>query len=130
MRDEVSYLCDSDGIAIHEADSGIRNRYFNFTAYLRSAAVTELINSGSSLFSELDHATKAILEGHEDGPQYWAFPKAGVRTFRHDLVKSWRRASIYPYKNTDAGPVEQAERQVLGPIAGMESVSISRTAAL
>jgi hypothetical protein len=104
------YLCDTDGIAVHEADSGIRNRNFNFTAYLSSPAITALINNGNWFLSELDPTTRAILKTARAALSDHFRKRESERSV--DLVKGWRKSRIYPYKNTDAGPVEQAEREV------------------
>jgi Histidine kinase-, DNA gyrase B-, and HSP90-like ATPase len=104
------YLCDADGVAIHEADPGLRARSVNFTAYLTSPAVTELINSGESLLSELDPLTKAILKATRENINAHFRKRESERSV--DLVKKWRKEKIYPYKSKDIGPIEKAEREV------------------
>jgi hypothetical protein len=103
-------LCDEDGIAIHDVESTIRDRNFNFTAYLRSEAVSKLVESRNSFLHELDPVAKAVLAAARSALQGHFRRRESERSV--DLVKGWKRDRVYPYRNNDAGPIERAEREV------------------
>src|SRR5262249_46523161 len=57
------YLCDDDGIAIHEADPMLRDRSFNFSAYVSSPTITELAKGDWSFFYGARGGNQAGAEG-------------------------------------------------------------------
>jgi hypothetical protein len=104
------YLCDDEGIAVHEAETGQRDNPFSFTAYVSSPTITELAKGDWSFFTEMDEKIKPVLKAVRDKLNVHFRRREAERST--DLVKQWRRDRIYPYKNRDAGPIEKAEREV------------------
>ncbi len=108
--DRRLYLCSQEGFPLDEMQPGIQAPRFNFTAYLKSEAISVLANEGMTGLSEIDGVTtpaieeaKRVLREH--------FRKRAEEEAR-GLVDQWKQENVYPYRDEPKTPAEEVERQV------------------
>jgi hypothetical protein len=112
------YLCDADGVSLHETDIGqkIRASGFEFTVYVKCDHFRELDKTGALILDELHPDVSAILG---------AVNRAVTAHFRRKLserqsqiIERWKSELIYPFEAKAAlNAVEEAERQVFDILA-------------
>lgn len=109
------YLCDESGFSHSQMQPGIQAPGFNFTAYIRSAFVRELSDSGDLGLHEIHPELKKLLDS----------AKEQLRShFRHrsaeeagNLVDYWKEEAVYPFDGAPNSPLEEVERQVFDVVA-------------
>lgn len=108
------YLCDADGMALHEVQPGIHAPGFEFTAYLRWRDVRGL---GSAVFlADIGHeqltpmleAARDLLRTHF---------KQRIEAKRAEMVRRWKSERTYPYEGEPRTAVEAAARELFDIVA-------------
>lgn len=117
------HLCNASGLPLqlcHSKASGTKG--FSFTAYLKSDHISELAEHG---MLELDVLESSLREAIDN-----AIDKLNTYFQKRKLEKSvskidrWKNENIYPYKNKNYSPIEQAEKEMFDILAVNISDSI------
>ena len=113
--ERMLYLCSEDKFPLHRIVPGIQAPGFNFSAYLRSAYISQLHAQGTleigTLDSRLNDAienAKSTLRGHF---------KARTKEKLKGLVEQWKAEKIYPYENDPTTTGQEVERKVFDLVA-------------
>jgi hypothetical protein len=107
------YLCDFSGTALSEVLAGVQAPGFNFTAYARwdgfaADAALDLAELGSGDTADVIESARDRLRDH--------FRERGL-TRQRELVESWKREEVYPYKEPATTNVEQTSRDLFDVVA-------------
>lgn len=112
------YLCDSEGVSLHETESGVQIRApgFQFTAYVKCDHFRELDKDNNLVLDDLHPDVEAILKPTRQALKTYFRKRIAER--QRDTVERWKKEHIYPYEDHDRiDPVEEAERQVFDILA-------------
>lgn len=110
------HLCDSNGIALHEVESGVHAPGFNFTAYIKSDHFRELDKNNYLILDDLHPDVLAIVSRGKDAIRTHFRKKAAEK--HSQIVRQWKEEHIYPFEEKKSlTPVEEAERQVFDILA-------------
>jgi hypothetical protein len=111
-RDRKICLCNEGGFTLHQIDAGIRpGSEFQFTAYLRSAAIDQLHKDHRLELDELDPVLTALVDAARDKMRSHFREKKALAAA--DLVQEWKEEGIYPYAGDEKGDsIEKVRRQV------------------
>ncbi|MEV7254200.1 ATP-binding protein [Streptomyces cyaneofuscatus] len=108
------FLCDQNGMALHEIQPGIQAPGFDFTAYLRRGMFREI--GHDILLAEMEHeeispwveAARSAMRVH--------FKERSIER-RKQLISQWKQEGTYPYKGVPVTGVEVAEREMFDVVA-------------
>jgi hypothetical protein len=110
------YLCSTTGMPLRKVATRFHLPEFNFTAYLRSEYNEKLRETDENLdLAELHAPLVKAREEALDKIRAYAFERAAEKS--QEIVESWKRDDVYPYKGEAADPVEAIERQVFDIVA-------------
>jgi hypothetical protein len=118
QTDRVLHLCDANGIALHEIESGryIRAPGFHFTGYIKSDHFRELDKLNLLALAEMHPDVLSIVNVAKTKIKEH-FRKRSVED-QGKIIDRWKKEQIYPYDDrADLDPVEEAERQVFDILA-------------
>jgi hypothetical protein len=112
----VLYLCSPSGMPLRRVATRFHTPNFHFSAYLRSEYNEKLREGDEELYLAEMHAplAKARDEALERIKEY-SFERAAEQA--RDVVATWKRENVYPYKEETDDPVERIERQVFDIVA-------------
>ncbi|CAH8232394.1 DNA mismatch repair protein [Vibrio aestuarianus] len=117
------HFCNMSGLPILPCnEKPIGTRGFNYTAYLRSEHISTLSDKGLLDFDRLEPSLNAAIES--------CINQLNVYFQKRKLEKSvskidrWKKEEIYPYKNKNYSPIEQAEKDMFDILAVNISDSI------
>ncbi len=108
------YLCDSNGMALHEIKPGVHAPGFDFTAYLRWGGFADL--GHDLLLAEIGHeqitpvveAAQTALRSHF---------KERISSRQRELIEEWKAEKSYPYTDAPKDTIERAERDLFDVVA-------------
>ncbi|TMQ96807.1 hypothetical protein ETD83_20845 [Actinomadura soli] len=108
------YLCDENGMALHEIRPSVHAPGFDFTAYLRWRGFRELGND--ILLAELGHETitPVVNEAREALRTHF---KRRLEERRSETVQRWKAEQSYPYTGEPKNEIEAAERELFDVVA-------------
>ncbi len=107
------YLCDANGFTLRELPAGIKAPSFDFTAYVRSALLSEMAENGT-IDVELGDLGKLLEVIRERLRQHFLEREAEKSA---SVVEQWKQDEIYPYEGEPTTFIEQTERQVFDVVA-------------
>lgn len=109
------FLCDEAGFAHHRVAPKIQAPGYQFTAYLRSPYVSELLDENLLELDDLNEGGSRLVEAAKQ--QLKAHFRGRTAQLASELVNEWKRRDIYPYAGNPSTPVEEAQRQVFDVVA-------------
>jgi len=115
QTERMLYLCSVDGFPLHRVVPGIHAPGFDFSAYLRSAYVSELNEQGTLGLAELDSRLNDSVENAKTHLREHF--KARTREKLKNLVDEWKTEHVYPYAEEPTTAVQAVERQVFDIVA-------------
>lgn len=118
QTDRAIHLCDANGIALHELQTGakIRAPGFHFTAYIKSDHFRELDKLNQLGLAEMHPHVQTIVKTATSKVKEH-FRRRLVED-RSKIVERWKEEKVYPYEDrSNLDPVETAERQVFDILA-------------
>ena len=115
QTERMLYLCSKDGFPLHRIVPGIHAPGFEFSAYLRSAYVSELNEQGVLDLAELDSRLNESVENAKS--QLREHFKARTIEKQKSLVDEWKTEQVYPYAEDPVTAVQTVERQVFDIVA-------------
>jgi hypothetical protein len=108
------YLCDTDGMALHELSPGIQAPGFDFTAYIRWAGFRDL--GTDILLADFQHeSTAPIIEAAREVLRQHFKERAEAK--RSEMVRRWKAEQSYPYSGEPANDIEARERELFDVVA-------------
>lgn len=113
--DRTLALCDENGFALAHTQPGIQAPGYQFTAYLKSAYLSELSKNGTIDLVDLHPGLRKLLEAAK-GKLREYFRLRAVEGAR-DIVDGWKRENVYPYQDPPKDALEETERQVFDVVA-------------
>ena len=115
QTERMLYLCSAEGFPLHRLTPGIQAPGFDFSAYLRSAYVSQLHDQGILDLSEMDPRLNASIE--ESKGLLRDHFKARAAEKSQGLVDEWKAEDVYPYAQEPTSLVQVVERQVFDIVA-------------
>lgn len=113
--ERMLYLCSVDGFPLHRIVPGIHAPGFDFSAYLRSAYVSELNEQGTLGLAELDSRLNDSVESAKT--QLREHFRDRTKEKLKNLVDEWKTEQVYPYADEPVTAVQAVERQVFDIVA-------------
>lgn len=108
--DRALYLCDEFGFTLDERSPGIRAPGFNFTAYLKSKLISELVNENAFALDQMHPVVNSIMADVKEILRKHFREREASRL--SDLVRQWKDEQVYPYSTPAQDPLARAEREV------------------
>jgi hypothetical protein len=112
------YLCDSNGVSLHEVESSnqIRAPNFQFTAYVKCDHFRELDKGNNLILDEAHPDVESILKPAKQALKTYFRGRLAER--QRNTIERWKNEQIYPYADSYiTDPVEESERQVFDILA-------------
>ncbi|MFB9832667.1 ATP-binding protein [Actinoallomurus acaciae] len=122
------YLCDADGMALHDMLPSVQAPGFDFTAYVRWQGFREL--GHDILLADLGHEAMApVIEAARDALRRHF--KERIEAKRSEMVRRWKAERSYPYAGEPANEIEASERELFEVVAvsAAKSVEAAETSA-
>jgi hypothetical protein len=122
IRDRTLYLCDSEGVSLHEVSAGVQPPGVSYSAYLKSPLIRaledQLLLSGLEPegLSPLVDAARAATKRH--------FEERAAERAR-DVIQSWRNEQVYPFVEPAKDEVETVKRQLFDVVAYTASKAVN-----
>jgi hypothetical protein len=108
------YLCDSNGMALHEIKPGVQAPGFEFTAYLRWGGFADL--GHDLLLAEIGHEQiTPVVEAAQNALRSHFRERASCR--QRELIEQWKAEKSYPYTDEPKDTLQQAERDLFDVVA-------------
>jgi hypothetical protein len=108
------YLCDGNGMALHETKPGVQAPGFDFTAYVRWEGFAEL--GHDLLLAELGHEQiTPVLEAAQTALRSHFKERSSSR--QRELIEQWKAERSYPYPGEPKDTLERAERDLFEVVA-------------
>lgn len=108
------YLCDSNGMALHEIKPGVQAPGFDFTAYVRWGGFADL--GHDLVLAEMGHEQiTPVVEAAQNALRSHFKERASSR--QRELIEQWKAEKSYPYTDAPKDTVEQAERDLFDVVA-------------
>jgi len=114
-RERLLLLCDDHGSTLNRVNPGVQAPGYSFTAYLKSAYLGELHESGNLILEDLLPDLKTLLDAAK--AQLREHFRNRTAEAARDSVERWKREEVYPFTGEAQNPVEVAERQVFDVVA-------------
>lgn len=104
------YLCDADGFMRAPGLPRLHFRGFSYTAYLKSAHVTQLDQDGLLSAGELSNDVRQLLdEARRKLREHFTLREAERAK---DTITDWKEHGLYPYHGDPRNEQEIAERRI------------------
>lgn len=108
------YLCDADGMALHEIKPGVQAPGFEFTAYVRWDGFADL--GHDIVLAEIGHEQiTPVVEAAQNALRSHFKERSSSR--QRELIEQWKAENSYPYADEPKDTVERAERDLFEVVA-------------
>jgi hypothetical protein len=109
------FLCGEEGFPFHRVVPTFHTPGFQFSAYIKSPFIEELLKQGVLDLAELNAPLQAAYEEASEKIKGF-FQKKSRETARSEIER-WKTEDVYPYRDEPKSAVERAERQVFEIVA-------------
>ncbi len=113
--DRALYLCDWDGFAFKRDYAGIQAPGFDFTAYLKTNYVRELVEKNSLDLGNMDTKLTDTVDQARDAMR--GYFKRREQEQRQNIIRRWKQERIYPYTRDASSPAQEAQRLLFNKLA-------------
>jgi hypothetical protein len=122
--DRRLYLCDEQGVALHELPAAVAAPGFQYTAYLKSPLFREL--ESDLPLADLGHETLSglVAAGREELRKHF---EERLATRAGDVIKDWQAEEVYPFLEPPRDDVEAVKRQLFDVVAYTASPAVNAT---
>ncbi len=104
------FLCNESGFALHIARTRLLFRGFSYTAYLKSAYISDLEREGMLQLEDLSADVKQLLDAARTRMrEHFALREAERAA---SLVQQWKETGLYPYDGASSTVDEESERRI------------------
>jgi hypothetical protein len=119
--DRAIYLCNADGMPLHDVQAGIHAPGFEFTAYLKWPGFAEdealvLADLGSGQTHDLVEASKDKLREH--------FKERAAEQTRR-VIEDWKEEEVYPFSDEPVSKAERTARDLFDVVAVSASSAVN-----
>jgi hypothetical protein len=112
--DRYLFLCDAEGVALHEVKPGVQSAGLSYTAYLRTPLIRKMENELA--LAEMDHQTLGpLLEAARDKLREHFRDRQNEMSRR--VIDQWKHEEVYPYPEETTDLVEGAKRELFDLVA-------------
>ncbi len=124
IDDHTLYLCDQEGVALHEVQAGVQPPGISYSAYLKARLIRDmedqLLLAGFEPegLSPLVAAARAAIKQH--------FEEREAQRAR-DVIQSWQAEDVYPFVEPARDEVESVKRQLFDVVAYTASKAVNST---
>ena len=124
IKDRTLYLCDSEGVALHEIAAGVHPPGINYSAYLKSDLIRQM--EDRLLLAGFDQAELSpLVEEARDAVRRHFEQRAAERA--RDVIQNWRNEHVYPFAEPPHDEVETVKRQLFDVVAYSASSAVNAT---
>jgi hypothetical protein len=109
------FLCGPEGFPFHRVAPKFHTPGFQFSAYLKSAFISDLQEQGLLDLAEMNLPLQAAYD--EASELIKAHFRAKEIEAAQSEIEQWKAEEIYPYRSEPVTSVERAERQVFEIVA-------------
>jgi hypothetical protein len=109
------YLCNDKGFPLMEIERRFHAGSFHFSAYLKTAFVSNLQKQGVLGLAEMDPRIEAVADEAQEAIRSYFRTRAAQEA--RTVVAEWKDSQIYPYEGEATTKIEEAERQVFDIVA-------------
>jgi histidine kinase/DNA gyrase B/HSP90-like ATPase len=103
------YLCNDKGFPLMEIERRFHAGSFHFSAYLKTAFVSNLQKQGVLGLAEMDPRIEAVADEAQEAIRSYFRTRAAQEA--RTVVAEWKDSQIYPYEGEATTKIEEAERQ-------------------
>ncbi len=108
------FLCDAEGVALHEVRPGVQATGISFTAYLRTSFIRE--HESELALAEMDNQNLApLLEATRD--RLRTHFRERQDEMSHEVIAKWKHEEVYPYREPTDDAVEIVKRRFFDYVA-------------
>lgn len=124
IKDRSLYLCDTEGVALHQVSAGVHPTGINYSAYLKSELIRQM--EGRLILAEFDQDELAPLieEAREAVRQHFE-QRAAERA--RDVIQNWQNEQVYPFPEPPRDEIETIKRQLFDVVAYTASSAVNST---
>ena len=108
------FMCDAEGVALHELRPGVQAAGISYTAYLRTSLIREL--ESELPLAEMDHQTLGPLLEAARGKLREHFRERQNELSRR-VIEQWKHEDVYPFREPTTDVVEGAKRELFDLVA-------------
>lgn len=122
VRDHTLYLCDPEGVTLHEVPAGVQPPGVNYSAYLKARAVRDLedqlllIGFDPEGLGPLVAEARAALRRH--------FNEREAQRAQ-EVIQGWRTEKVYPFAEPAVDEVDSVKRQLFDVVAYTASKAVN-----
>jgi hypothetical protein len=124
IRDHTLYLCDSEGVTLHEVAAGVQPPGISYSAYLRAKSIRDLEDQLALAGFEpeglapLVAAARTAIKGYFD-----------ERLAKHarDVIQDWQDEKVYPFVEPAKDEMETIKRQLFDVVAYTAAQAVNST---
>jgi len=124
IKDRTLYLCDSEGVALHQMAANVPAPGVSFSAYLKSGLIRELEDRLLVAGFEQEELAPLIEEAREAVRGH--FERRAAERAR-DVIENWRSENVYPFPEPPRDEVETVKRQLFDVVAYTASAAVNAT---
>jgi hypothetical protein len=106
----MGYLCDEDGITIHEFDIPVRTPGYNFTAHVSAPDLLLSSDKDDELLFDLKPELHCLVDCVKD--KIKSIYRKQEAEKASNLVQQWKSEKVYPYDDSDLDILKDTERQI------------------
>lgn len=108
------FLCDAEGVALHEVRPGVQAASVSYTAYLRTAYIRE--HESELALAEMDNQNLApLLDAARD--RLRAHFRERADEMSRKVIDQWKHEEVYPYREPTNDVVENVKRDFFDLVA-------------
>lgn len=124
IKDRTLYLCDSEGVALHEVAANVPAPGINYSAYLKSDVIRQMEDRLLVAGFEQEELSPLIEEAREAIRRH--FERRAAERAR-DVIENWRTEQVYPFTEPPRDEVESVKRQLFDVVAYTASSAVNAT---
>lgn len=124
IKDRSLYLCDTEGVALHQVSAGVHPTGINYSAYLKSELIR--LMEDRLLLAEFDQDDLAPLIDEAREAVRRHFEQRAVERAR-DVIQNWQNEQVYPFPEPPRDEIETIKRQLFDVVAYTASSAVNST---
>ena len=124
IKDKTLYLCDSEGVALHEIAANVPTPGINYSAYLKSDLIRQMEDRLLVAGFEQEELSPLIEEARDAIRRHFE-QRAAERA--RDVIQNWRNEHVYPFAEPPRDEVETVKRQLFDVVAYTASPAVNAT---
>lgn len=124
IHDKTLYLCDAEGVALHEVAAGVSPPDVSYSAYLKSQLIRDL-EDRLELASFEPEGLGPLVDAARDAMKRHFEERAAERA--RDVIHNWQQEKVYPFVDPPRNEVETVKRKLFDVVAYTASPAVNST---